>query len=198
MGKTDRRVGKTKKAIYEAFTKLLHEKKYAHITVQEIIDRADVGRTTFYAHFPTKDDLLSGYVENIFESFTIQLAEHIQPKNDEVFFPVAKLFDHVKHNERMIRGILLSESGELLLEKLSKYWGVRLERHLSMRNVNGEAPKVPYDLLVNHIIHTLIAMVRYWLQSKTAYAPEQMEAYFYSLITPAVQFAVGPQGMCEQ
>ena len=190
MYKPDRRVGKTKKAIYEAFTALLHEKKYTRITVQEIIDRADVGRTTFYAHFPTKDDLLSGYVEQIFESFNIKLAEHIRPENDGAFFPVAKLFAHIKDNERMIQGILLSESGELLLEKLSKSWSERLALHLSGRDANGRAPRVPFDLLVNHIINTLIAMARYWLQSRTAYTPEQMEAYFYSLITPAVRFAM--------
>lgn len=62
----DRRQQKTRKAIFAAFNELLTQKKYNKITVQEIIDKADVGRTTFYAHFPTKDDLLREMCTTLF------------------------------------------------------------------------------------------------------------------------------------
>ena len=58
---------KTRKAIFMAFTELLSKKNYNKITVQEIIDLTDIGRSTFYSHFETKDDLLKEICRELFE-----------------------------------------------------------------------------------------------------------------------------------
>lgn len=79
----DRRQRKTREAIFRAFTGLLKEENYSKITVQQIIDRADIGRTTFYTHFETKDALL--------ESFCTDIFDHVFPtiwiKREPMIFP---------------------------------------------------------------------------------------------------------------
>ena len=113
----DRRVNKTRKAIFAALSELLREKNFAQITVQEIIDLADIGRATFYAHFPTKDDVLAGQIESVFDSLNGQLNEHIQQENEKSLLPVTAIFAHIRDNEKTISGILMSELPSWCLEE---------------------------------------------------------------------------------
>src|SRR5690349_21251623 len=63
--RADRRVQRTRRLLHEALLSLIHEKRYEVITVQEILDRADIGRSTFYMHFKDKDELLFSGLENV-------------------------------------------------------------------------------------------------------------------------------------
>ena len=186
MNPADRRVVKTRKAIFTALNELLQEKKYSKITVQEIIDRADVGRATFYSHFPTKEDLLSGSIESIFESLSEQMNGHMMHGQVNDLLPIAALFAHIKENERIIIGVAMSGSGEMLFEKFKSYWGTKI-RSLVMAHMPDEGkPIVPIDMLINHIVITLIELIKFWLQDGLRYTPEQMEQYLFELINPVL------------
>ena len=186
MNQTDRRVQKTRKAIFEALSSLLREKKYAHITIQEIMDRANVGRTTFYAHFPTKDDLLSSCVENIFDGMTGELSAHLPQAHGHQLLPVAELFTHIRENERRVNGILVSESGGLLFEKFKSYLNAVLEPMLLEVYPDGQVPDVPVKVMANHITSTVAELLRYWLKTNMQESPEQMERYLHTLILPVI------------
>ena len=109
----DRRQRKTREAIFSAFTKLLSEKSFNHITVSDIIERADIGRATFYAHFETKDYLLKELCEelfcHIFDSSSESDHNHRHIFNcsapDSVF---THLFEHLYKNDNQILELLSS------------------------------------------------------------------------------------------
>ena len=116
----DRRQKKTREAIFKAFTTLLSEKNYNQISVQEIIDAADIGRTTFYAHFETKDFLLKELCEELFDHIidTAMGLPHghyhysCGNANDSVFL---HLLRHLQEDDRNILELLSSQNNEMFL-----------------------------------------------------------------------------------
>ncbi len=114
----DRRQARTREAIFEAFGELLTKKSFAHITVQDIIDRANIGRSTFYAHFATRDDLLKALCEDMFSHV---LSPHLTREDTHDFSRdavsprsrITHILYHLLENRRNIIGILTIERGEL-------------------------------------------------------------------------------------
>ena len=88
--KTDARVKRTRDALGDALIALMQEKPFDTITVQDVLDRARVSRSTFYTHYSDKDDLLMSDAEEFFESLSMALSAH-GDKSDRVF-PVQGVF----------------------------------------------------------------------------------------------------------
>lgn len=189
--KPDRRTERTRKSILMALSDLLQEKKYSNITIQEIIDRANVGRSTFYAHFDTKDELLTSYIESIFEMLNKHIAGCVEQAGTQTrFIPVAELFEHVKENSRMIRGVMSTESADILIGKIQAYWNKKIEKHLAAQLPQGKEPVIPIAILTNHITSTMLELLKWWLNHNTPYTPQQMDSYFQQLINPCIYAAL--------
>ena len=116
----DRRQRKTREAIFGAFSELLSKKHYHQITVGEIIERADVGRATFYAHFETKDFLLKELCEELF-CHIFESSEEGKEKHRHIFECEAPssvflhLLQHLQNNDNNILELLACDSNELFL-----------------------------------------------------------------------------------
>lgn len=184
----DRRQRKTRAAIFKAFTKLLSEKKYNQITVQEIIDEADVGRTTFYSHFETKDLLLKELCEELF-GHIIDTAMglphgHAHASHGKAADPVfLHLFQHLEKNDRNILELLSSRNNDLFLgyfkSSLRKLIISQYAEKGRLRN-----PALPEDYLVNHISSAFVETVSWWVARKRKEAPETITEYFSAVIEP--------------
>lgn len=177
----DRRVKRTTKRIESALTELMLEIPFEKITVQDIIDRADVSRSTFYAHYENKDDLLTSDFEQVLN----MLNRHLEDEAGDPFNSV-ELFRHVGQNYNLYRALLWGRGIELLFEKGHVSISKSLEAHLSAHLKETTNPSVPLPLLANHVSASLLAMLRWWLENEMPYSPEDMDASFRSLVLPGV------------
>ncbi len=186
----DRRQRKTRNAIFKAFVELLESKSYNKISVGDIIERADIGRATFYAHFETKDFLLKELCEELFEHIinsatgieTGQIHYECDFGGGSVFLHLLK---HLAKNEFNILGLLSSENNEIFLhyfkENLKEL--VIAEFSQNTKFTNG---KIPKDYLVNHICTSFANAVSYWISHKMKQTPEEITSYFLATIEPII------------
>lgn len=186
----DRRQQKTRAAIFTAFSTLLAEKSYSKITVQEIIDTANVGRTTFYAHFETKDDLLKALCEELFGHIVCSALDctHTHGLYSDRNAPESvfcHLLQHLQEDENNILELLSCESSELFL----RYFKDSLNELIRSQFVNQNRKinmDIPQDFLVNHISGSFVEMVLWWIKGHMKQTPEELDRYFRAVVEPII------------
>ena len=180
--KMDRRQKKTREAIFNAFTALLSKKHYNQITVGEIIEKADVGRATFYAHFETKDFLLKALCEelfcHIFDATEVGGEKHRHIFNCQAPSSVIlHLLQHLQKNDNKILDLLSCESNELFLRYFKENLRVLIEKRPQF--FCGEPPQgIPAKYWINHISVTFVETVRWWIDNGMQESAQTIADYF--------------------
>lgn len=180
-GKQDRRVRRTKELLCSALLALIQEKGYDRLTVQDIIDRADVGRSTFYAHFRDKDDLLFYGLEEVREAF--------RPGQEHATLHV---FEHFARNGEVWRAMVGRRGGEMFMRYLHGLLSDLLRSQLAARAAAGGDPAVPLDALVEFATSTLIGLGRWWMEQGVALSPKEMDRLYRRLTEPGIRAGLRP------
>jgi len=179
----DRRQRKTREAIFSAFTALLSTKDFSQITVGEIIEQADIGRATFYAHFETKDSLLKELCADLF-CHIFDAADGTHPKHNHIFHCEAPdcaflhLFRHIQNNDNRILDLLASRNNTLFLDYFKAQLKTMVCQQLP-RFEGRKSPRLPEDFWVDHICATFVQTLVWWISHGTRDAPEVITEYFY-------------------
>jgi AcrR family transcriptional regulator len=180
----DRRVGKTRKALKEALTDLILEKGYEGLTVQDVIDRADVGRSTFYAHYIDKDDLLMAILADL-------EMPGLDPSgwrpNDPAFGWTLALFRHFGSAKRLFKAVAGSQSGALArrgtTQRLEQLAHAELSRLKAARRLDA----FQLETVVRFLVGTFIGFMDWWMRDENDHLPaEQVDHAFRSLVLPGV------------
>lgn len=182
----DRRQRKTREAIFNAFCELLSKKHYSKITVGDIIDTADIGRATFYAHFDTKDFLLKELCEelfcHIFDSTCENQSHHKHifecDPPDSVFLHILL---HIKKNDNNLLKLLSSDNNELFLGYFKENLAVLIKSQLD--SLCFEKPDdIPEDFWINHISSSFVQTVIWWISKNQKESAETVNKYFLSAV----------------
>lgn len=182
----DRRQIKTRKAIFNAFVSLLSKKSFNSITIREIIDKANVGRATFYAHFETKEFLLEGLCKELFDH--LFEAQEGSPKAHSHVFDCDKndnsfvhLLYHLKNDDNHLIKLLTCENNQPFFDYFKKNVAQMIKRNLSYFE-SKISQAVPSDFYLNHLSCTFVETVKWWLANDRNLSPEEVIGYFFAVI----------------
>jgi AcrR family transcriptional regulator len=191
--KVDRRSQRTRQLLSAALLELMLEQRYDEITVQDIIDRANVGRSTFYAHYLDKEDLLISDFTRVLDALT----QHIEERgieNQHTPPGLAFFFHHVQTHRQLYKALVRSDPIDLLYKKGHERLRHNIEGHLVAIAPPDQASALFLSLVADTMAGTILTMLTWWLDHDTPYTPAQMDSFFHQLMLPGVYATLGTPG----
>ncbi|MBR7837796.1 TetR/AcrR family transcriptional regulator [Actinospica durhamensis] len=191
MDEGDRRVRRTRRALRDALIGLTLEKGYAHITVQEILDRADVVRSTFYAHHRDKDSLLFSCFDDVFAELarTLEAAVPGAPLGDPARLAEI-LYQHAGTNRRVYRALCGRQGGPHVFRHLQRRLGDLLREHLRPYLAAADC-ELPADLVADYYANAALGLLSWWVDHDFPHDPAWLAQSCRTLVVPGVLTALG-------
>ena len=179
--KNDRRSQRTRRALGNALIELMTEKGYEAISVKDISEPANVERSTFYSHYVDKDELLVSQMDRVVDLLSQHVPQELPDGN--TFFPSLGLFQHIKEQWKLYKILVWGSGVDLLTRHLQKSLSEKIEQRLS----EGEQTyELPIPIIANFLSGSFLSLVRWWLDYKMIYSPEEMDEMFRKLALPGV------------
>jgi AcrR family transcriptional regulator len=173
----DRRTARTQKALNDALVALILRKDYESITVQDIIDEANVGRSTFYMHFNGKEDLLRASFETLRKVLAgAASAKHNVFPDDGLPFSLA-MFEHACEHKRVYRALLGGRGGVVVSRQIRQVLADLVRRELARAPEHG----IPTEIRVQFVVDTFLGVLSWSIGRKPGLPPRQMNAIFRRL-----------------
>jgi AcrR family transcriptional regulator len=174
----DRRVRRTRQALVDALVELVLEKRYDAITIQNLLDRADVGRATFYAHYRGKDDLLLRSFEGLLEALDRGMDRGAPSRR---LAPARELFHHVGQMGELHRALARAHMLDRVYQAGTSCLSRTIARRLAALASETPADSASLPALAHGFAGALFAMLRWWVDHDTPCSPERMDELFHTI-----------------
>jgi AcrR family transcriptional regulator len=184
---TDRRVQKTRKLLKDALVSLIIEKGFETVTIQEILDKANVGRSTFYIHFENKQELLHSCFEEfheLFEKYNLGASSGNFGNSDFIL----NLFRLVERNQQLCRALLGKDDMTIFFNPIHRFIYTYFEASIK-KIINNKQTSLQLEMLTHYITSALLGTLRWWVYNDTPYTVEEMDRIFKKLALFDIQQA---------
>jgi AcrR family transcriptional regulator len=185
--KTDRRVRRTRDALGDALVALMHEKPFDEITVQHVLDRAKVGRSTFYTHFVGKEDLFLSDVEDFFQMMAGHLSR--QKEQSTRLSPVREMFAHVAQMHEFMAALVASGRIHEVLQLAQGHFAKGIEQRLAEIPRSRGIPPATRTVLGVACAGAMLSLMSWWIDRGSHVSAEQMDAVFHNLVWSGINLA---------
>ena len=173
--KLDRRVQRTRQLLQDALIAMVIEKGYDAVTIQDIIDRANVGRATFYAHFADKQTLLTSRLEDLRGLLTERRRQAPGPLG----FSLAML-EHARSHLPLYRAIVGHESGAFIVQRIHRTIADLAE--LDLKGLGFKGAPEQRRLAVEFLAGAFMAVLTWWLDEGATLPPEEIDGIVRRLV----------------
>jgi len=182
----DRRTARTRALLLEAVRALMAERGFERLTIQNIIDRAGVGRATFYAHFGNKEELLAASVANL-RAWLEAIRERAPAQPFAFMLP---FFEHLASHRAIYRTTFERES-EVSVERLIRAMMRELVRAELTANRTARQDDAAIELATQFVVSTFWSVTVWWMAGGgSALRPEQVNGLFLRLAQPGLELAL--------
>jgi len=187
--RVDRRVQRTRELLHRALISLMIEKGYDAITVQHIIDRANVGRSTFYAHYDGKEDLLESGLKNLakqlqgYQRAALALKGSFRERG--LAFSLV-LFEHAHGHRDTYHAIVGKHSGVVVMNGMRAMLAELLRNELKAYSLHEGSSDVPRSAVIQFVVGALMSVLTWWIEEKSKLSPAEADAIFRRLTIPAI------------
>jgi AcrR family transcriptional regulator len=188
-GTTDRRVRRTRALLLSALLSLVQEKGYDRITVQDILDRADVGRSTFYAHYRDKDDLLRSGFEDIRASLVAErdAGERAIGRKVEFLQPMLAVFQHVEGHRQLWKPLVRKGGADLVIRILREGVADLVQEQFRAQFPHGAEDQTQLEAAMQFVISACMGLLTWWLENDVSYSAEEIHSIFRRLTTQGIR-----------
>jgi AcrR family transcriptional regulator len=186
---TDRRVQKTRQILQKSIMELIVEKGFKSVTVQDILDRANVGRSTFYAHYQDKGELLHSCFEEfhkLMEQHALNLSERNSSSSSLEFNTdfILKFLKFAEQNRQLLEALLAQEDlSETIKNSLFESVYGPVKRNLGTQENN----QIPPEFVVQYFVNACFGTIKWWITNDMPYTAGEVDNYIKQLTIPAIK-----------
>jgi AcrR family transcriptional regulator len=181
-GKMDRRIRRTRDRLGSAIMALLQEKEFETITVQDVLDRAQVGRSTFYSHFRDRDDLFFSEVDEFYQHMAMGLTGSTSHR----VLPVREMFEHMTHVREFVLALMASGRMQDVIGLAQEHFARGITARLVELPRARGIPTAQRGPMAHALAGALLSMQSWWIDRGMVESPAEMDALYHRLVWSGV------------